>query len=346
MKKSVFKSRYYWAIVIAAVAALIWLLWGNKGGALKEFKHEGVVWTTEYHITYTAPVDLNDSIQEILRQIDASASVYNKTSAVTRWNASEGGGEVDRFIAMLYTAASDVYRRSEGAYDPTVMPLVNAWGFGYKSGKLPDRAQLDSILTFVGLNKTKLDGTTLSKSDPRVQLDFSSIAKGMACDEIVRMLVRNGASSAMVEIGGEVACHGSNARGEAWTVSIDLPVEEDEGDDVQHNSAAIVRLDGNMHGVATSGSYRKWKESNGKKLSHIVDPKTGSADESNLLSVTIIAPDCMTADAWATACMAMGVERTQQMMKENNTLGVMTIHVDDQKRLVVWTNKTFTDRQP
>lgn len=338
--QSVVKSRYYWAILLFAVAGMVLLFMKCK--SVKQFKSSGVVWTTEYHITYTAPSDMNDSIQAIFNAIDKSASVYNKQSLVTALN-NNTTDVVDAYIAKLYNTSVDINKASDGAYDPTVMPLVNAWGFGYKSGKLPDKAQLDSILMFVGLNKTRLDGNKLIKEDKRVQFDFSSIAKGMACDEIAEMLKRSGATSAMVEIGGEVACFGVNDQGSGWNISIDMPIEQAEGEAVQHTSAAVVTID-NGGGVATSGSYRKWKESGGKKRSHIIDPKTGSADESNLLSVTIIAPNCMSADAWATACMAMGVKRTQLLMQNNTSLGVMTIHVDDGGNLVVWSNKAFADK--
>ena len=218
------------------------------------------------------------------------------------------------------------------------MPLVNAWGFGFKSGKLPTQVQLDSLLTFVGIEKTTLKENILVKNDSRTQFDFSSIAKGLACDEIARMLARNGAVNYMVEIGGEVVTRGVNERGVPWHVSIDMPVPDDSNGPV-HANALILKLD--SMAVATSGSYRKFKEVNGKKVSHIVNPKTGGSETSSLLSVSIVAGDCMTADAWATACMAMGLEATQLKFGNDNTLGVMTISADDDGNFVIWSNKRF-----
>lgn len=301
--------------------------------------NSGVVWTTEYHIKYEATADLHDSIQQLFKAIDESASAFNKQSRITAINDNKSD-VADDFFVKLYNKAKEVNAASSGLYDPTVMPLVNAWGFGYKNGTLPTREQIDSILQFVGIEHTSLNGNKIVKDDSRVQFDFSSIAKGMACDEVAAMLERNGVENYMVEIGGEVVSRGVNQVGQKWHVSIDMP-EPDDSDGAQHNSALVITLDGKA--VATSGNYRKFKESGGKKLSHIVNPKTGSSETSNLLSVSIVAPDCMSADAWATACMAMGEEKTKAMMEDNDKLGVMTISVNEDGNYVIWSNKCFAN---
>lgn len=301
------------------------------------FSHEGVVWTTDYHITYEAARDLGDSIQLILNNLDMSVSPYNRASLITALNENTTT-RVDSYLKRLIEASIDVHRASGGAFDPTVMPLVNAWGFGYKNGTLPSRAQIDSILAFVGMENIALHGDTLVKRDPRTMLDFSSIAKGMACDEIGRMLTRNGARNWLVEIGGEVMASGVNSRGTAWQVSVDMPSEEQE--EVSHESALVLALDSGA--VATSGNYRKWREEGGNRLSHIIDPHTGDSRSGTLLSVTVTAPDCMTADAWATACMVMGENEVKRLMKDRNDLGVMTISADTTTgALVVWSNAPF-----
>ena len=334
-------NRRYAAILIALAVAIVAMFCSRD--RMRFFSHEGVVWTTDYHITYEATRDLNDSIQLILGNIDMSASPYNKASLISAINEN-ATNRVDAYIKLLIEASRIVNRESEGAFDPTVMPLVNAWGFGYKSGALPTRAQLDSILLFIGMDKVTLHGDTLIKSDPRVMLDFSSIAKGMACDEIGRMLSRNGARNWLVEIGGEVAVHGKNAQGKLWTASVDMPTDEQDGA-VSHESAMLLTLDNEA--VATSGNYRKWRNEGGKKLSHIVDPKTGDSRAGTLLSATVIASDCMTADAWATACMAMGEQKVKNMMQGRNDLGVMTISADTVAgALVVWSNAAFANHIP
>jgi thiamine biosynthesis lipoprotein len=309
-------------------------------GRNRYFTHEGVVWTTDYHITYEASRDLGDSIQLILNNLDMSVSPYNTASLISALNEGKTA-RVDAYIRRLIEASMAIHKESGGAFDPTVMPLVNAWGFGYKNGTLPSSAQIDSILQFVGMDRITLQGDTLVKRDPRLMLDFSSIAKGMACDEIGRMLARNGAVNWLVEIGGEVMASGMNSRGTAWQVSVDLPTDEQDG--VSHESAMTLALDSGA--VATSGNYRKWRDEGGNRLSHIIDPRTGSSQTGTLLSVTVTAHDCMTADAWATACMVMGENQVKNMMQGRNDLGVMTIAADTVTgSLIVWSNAAFANR--
>ena len=329
--------RRYVAIIVALAVAIAMLYCSRD--RKRFYTSEGVVWTTDYHITYEASQDLSDSIQLILGNIDISVSPYNKASLISAINGNTTR-LVDAYIKRLLEASVQIHRESGGAYDPTVMPLVNAWGFGYKSGQMPTRAQLDSILAFVGLDKVALHGDSLSKQDPRVMLDFSSIAKGMACDEIGRMLARNGAENWLVEIGGEVMASGVNNHGKPWHVSVDMPSDDEAN---SHESALVLTLDSGA--VATSGNYRKWRIEEGNKLSHIIDPHTGDSRTGTLLSVTVIANDCMTADAWATACMVMGEENVKNMMGKRNDLGVMTISADTVSgSLVVWSNAPFAKR--
>jgi thiamine biosynthesis lipoprotein len=332
-------KRYAFVLVALAVAIVMMFV---ARGRKRFFTNEGVVWTTEYHITYEAAHDLGDSIQLIFNRMDMSVSPYNKVSLISSLNENTST-RVDAYIKRLMDASVLINQESGGAFDPTVMPLVNAWGFGYKNGNLPNRAQLDSILAFVGMDKVSLSGDTLVKRDPRLMLDFSSIAKGLACDEIGRMLTRNGARNWLVEIGGEVVARGVNKRGMAWQVSVDMPTSET--DEVSHDSALTLALDSGA--VATSGNYRKWREQGGNKTSHIIDPHTGDSRVGTLLSVTVIAPDCMTADAWATACMVLGDSATRAMMQARTDLGVMTITADTiSGNLIVWSNKSFADRVP
>ena len=331
-------TKRYAAILIALAVAIVMMFAARE--RKRFFSNVGVVWTTEYHITYEAARDLGDSIQQIFNQIDLSVSPYNKVSLITSLN-SNATSQVDAYVKLLLETSREVHQESGGAFDPTVMPLVNAWGFGYKNGTPPTRVQIDSILCFVGLDKVRLEGERLVKADPRVMLDFSSIAKGMACDEIGRMLARNGATNWLVEIGGEVVASGVNKHGEPWTVSVDMP--SSETNEVSHESALALALDSGA--VATSGNYRKWREQGGNKISHIIDPHTGESRVGTLLSVTVIAPDCMTADAWATACMVMGDSATRAVMQPRQDLGVMTIVADTVTgNLIVWSNAPFAHK--
>ena len=350
------RSKSYIAILLALAIAVVMVFMSRD--RKRFFSNEGVVWTTEYHITYEASRDLGDSIQFIFNQLDMSVSPYNKASLISAIN-NNTASTLDCYLKRLLQASQVICRESGGAFDPTVMPLVNAWGFGYKNGTTPSRAQLDSILQFVGLSKVTIHGDTIHKSDPRLMLDFSSIAKGMACDEIGRMLVRNGATNWLVEIGGEVTASGVNSRHSPWLVSVDMPISYRgtvllyEKPDFSYKrtvplyendreSALTLALDSGA--VATSGNYRKWRMEGGHKLSHIIDPHTGDSQAGTLLSVTVIAHDCMTADAWATACMVMGENQVKKMMQNRSDLGVMTISADTvNDGLVVWSNAPFAD---
>lgn len=328
-------SKQYLAVVVATILGVV-AMWCSRRQAPRWRECAGIVWTTEYHISYLAQSDLSDSIQLVLQAVDRSASVYNEASTIAAINAGTSMRS-DAILDTLYHASVLVHRESGGAFDPTVMPLVNVWGFGRTHGTSPSDEQIDSLLQFVGLEKLKLRDGSFVKADARVQLDFSSIAKGLACDEIGRMLNRNGVSDYMVEIGGEVTLSGSNPQGKPWHVSVDMPTEQD--DEVSHESALVLSL--NQGGVATSGNYRKFRDEGGQRLSHIVNPATGRSQTSDLLSVTVVAQSCMMADAWATACMVLGADRVVDMMGSRHDLGVMTISVDGDGRLVVWSNSRF-----
>ena len=324
------KSRRYVALVAVTVIVVVAVLMLSPRRVVYRDVH-GSVWTTSYNITYCGSEDLRDSIESVLAAVDRSASAFNEHSVIRAIN--DGTSEyADRIVSVLYRTSLNVNHATDGAFDPTVMPLVNAWGFGYRTGTLPTDAQIDSLLCFVGIGHTRLEGERLVKDDPRVQFDFSSIAKGLACDEVASMLLRRGVRNFMVEIGGEVVLHGVNSRGKPWLVSVELPGVEGE------NAVVLSLQDG---AVATSGNYRRYREIDGKRVSHIVDPVTGRSAESRLLSVTVIAPDCMSADAWATALMVMGDERARAMAQERADLGVMLLTAGDDNAIVAWSNAAF-----
>ncbi len=337
MSDSVFLSRRYMAVSVATVVAVA-VTWWQCSRATRYYTDEGVVWTTGYHVVYEAHAPLGDSIQAVFAACDASASAYSPVSLLTRLNDNTTDS-VDDIITRLHECAVAVNASSDGLYDPTVRPLVRLWGFGDDGAAVsPTREVLDSVLDFVGLDKTSIVNGRLLKADPRVQLDFSSIAKGLACDMVANMLSRNGVRNYMVEIGGEVVCAGTSNHGTPWRVSIDAPVVSDS---VRHVSLVNVVASG--HAVATSGNYRQWRDDGTRRVSHIINPVTGDAVVGDLVSVTVIADDCMTADAWSTACMAMGDERVRRDFVGHGSLGVMTVKVDSLGRFVAWSNSRFAD---
>lgn len=269
----------------------------------------GTTWGTLYNITYRSSTDLTDSITAVMQTVDNSLSAFNQESAL--WRVNHGDTlACDSMMRRVIACARRVTGLSGGCYDPTVMPLVNLWGFG-PEGQVdhePSQEQIDSALVAVGFAGCRInpDGSIHLKH-PRTQLDFSSVAKGLGCDLVAEMLRRNGVTDYMVEIGGEMALSGSNPHGEPWHVQIDAPV-----DGPVHHRAAIAAL--TDCGVASSGNYRNYRDTGSGRVGHTISPLTGHPADCELLAVTVKAPDCMTADALATACMAMPLDSARAMI--------------------------------
>ncbi|MCO6475644.1 MAG: FAD:protein FMN transferase [Phaeodactylibacter sp.] len=298
---------------------------GDQPPSANYIKLEGRTMGTTYHITYSdgQQRDYQQSIDSLLEIVNLEVSTYIGQSTISRFNQADStlnlsydprteateGYSNHHFLAN-YFKAGEVYEASEGYFDPTIMPLVNYWGFGYTPKKVVgevDSMAVDSLMEFVGFEKVTLaikgQDSLLVKAAPGVQLDFSALAKGYGVDAVAGLLTSKGIGHYMVEIGGEVAARGQSPRGGDWKIGINVPREEAGAQDIQtavplHNLA-----------LATSGNYRNFYEANGQKYSHTISPFTGFPERSILLSASVFAPDCMTADAYATAFMAMGLER-------------------------------------
>ena len=325
--------RKYIAICVAAIVAAAIMIFRQTGDAPAVYRTaSGVVWHTTYNITYESSRDLGDSIIAVTGGIDMSASMFNPRSVLSRIN-NNSSNCADSMVAKLLQRSQEINRETGGAFDPTIAPLMRLWKTQDTVATLPDEAAIDSVMQFVGMDKVRLaNGNQVIKSDSRLQLDFNAIAKGLGCDEVGRMLKRNGVTNYLVEIGGEITASGVNERGLPWHVSIDLPIESN--DTVVHSSALVLQLD--KGGIATSGNYRNYKIVDGRKVAHIIDPRTGHTAISNLLSATVIATDCMNADAYATALMAMGFDRARKFADGRDDLSVVLIYADADDRLQVW----------
>lgn len=325
--------RKYIAICVAAIVAAAIMIFRQTGDAPAVYRTaSGVVWHTSYNITYESSRDLGDSIIAVTGGIDMSASMFNPRSVLSRIN-SNSSNCADSMVAKLLQRSQEINRETGGAFDPTIAPLMRLWKTQDTVATLPDEAAIDSVMQFVGMDKVRLaNGNQVIKSDSRLQLDFNAIAKGLGCDEVGRMLKRNGVTNYLVEIGGEITASGVNERGLPWHVSIDLPIESN--DTVMHSSALVLQLD--KGGIATSGNYRNYKIVDGRKVAHIIDPRTGHTAISNLLSATVIATDCMNADAYATALMVMGLDRARKFADDRDDLSVVLIYADADDRLQVW----------
>lgn len=263
---------------------------------------EGLAWNTLYHITYESSADLSDSIAIIFNEIDSSLSPFNETSTVSRINRNETDS-IDKWFRMVYEESRKINMASDAAFDPTLAPLIRAWGFGQGHEISADTLRLDSLLQFVGINKTKIEGSRLIKEDPRIEFNFSALAKGFGVDQIADMMLRNGVDNFLVEVGGEIRAHGTNPAGESWKIGIDLPSEEAQQGDM---ACAVSITD---CGLATSGNYRNYHVSEGNRFGHTISPIDGRPVKSDVISATVLASDCMEADALATSCMVLGSEK-------------------------------------
>lgn len=271
---------------------------------------------TSYNITYITDqqIDYRPQFDSIFDVINKSMSTYITDSDISKLNSGEDI-EIDNHFSTVFDASIEVYNNTKGVFDPTIGVLVNAWDFG-PEGRIErlDSLKIDSLITSVGMNKIRRDGNKIIKNNQNTYVDFNAIAKGYTVDEVARFLDAKGIENYLVEIGGEMHTKGINInKQKPWRVGI-----EDPNFDGSQSVHKAISLDGAM---ATSGTYRKFKiDENGNRYSHIIDTKTGYPSKTNVLSVSVIAPNCMLADAYATAFKAMGVEETTLLLEDHQEL--------------------------
>lgn len=246
--------------------------------------------------------ELYAAVQRLDREAKASMSIFDENSLLSRLNRNETDS-VDVHIAYNLRLADSIGALSDGRYDVTVKPLVEAWGFAGKQAR--SQPDIDSILAFVGREKVRIADGRLRKDDPRVQLDFNSIAKGYTVDLLAALVESYGAENYIVDIGGEIRCRGVNPQGDPWRIGIETPFD---GNDA-YGQYLQKRLRMTAGGLATSGNYRRYYiDADGRKIAHTIDPRTGRSALSRLLSVTVAAPTCAEADALGTMLLAMGAD--------------------------------------
>ena len=285
--------------------------------------NSGKIFGTFYNITYSSDIDLSKEIKSTLMQVDNSLSPFNRQSIITAIN-NNSEALPDEMFTHVFTLAQEISGKTDGAFDITVAPLVNAWGFGFKKGITPDSAAIDSLRQFVGYGTVALTEGRITKRHPQTMLDCSAIAKGYGCDAVAAMLDAQGVKNYMVEIGGEVVTKGKNGKGGVWTIGISKPTDNPTTSSNElHEIIAI-----SDKSMATSGNYRNFREENGRKIAHTIDPRTGYPVQHSLLSATVIADDCATADAYATAFMVMGTEKAISFCNEHDIDGYF-IYSDD-----------------
>ena len=294
------KKRWHLPFLLFLIIGSIVIIYNNKPTFRTQ---KGKIFGTFYTITYEHNADLQPQIVEAMQAVDNSLSPFNKQSIITHVNNNDTVC-VDELFTEVFNTAKQIHHESYGAFDPTVAPLVNAWGFGFKKGNDMSTATIDSLRQLVGFERITLNGNRIEKADERIMLDFSAIAKGYGSDCVARVLDSYGIKNYMVEIGGEVVVKGHNKNGNPWGIGITKPI--DDSLSVSQELQTVLRL--TDCAIATSGNYRNFYYKDGVKYAHTIDPRTGYPVQHSLLSATVIADNCMRADALATAFMVLGVD--------------------------------------
>jgi thiamine biosynthesis lipoprotein len=303
------KNAWYSLALLALVLAVWW--WRQR--ALPEpVKIEGATMGTVYHVTYFDPEGriFKREIDSVLRVVNQAINNYDSASDVSRFNRSAGTFRFSNpYFRSILNYAKEVAAASAGAFDPTVMPLVNAWGFGPGQTLQLDSARVDSLLQLVGFDKVSVSEDQISKTDARIQIDFGGIGQGFGADAIAGFLREKGITNMLVELGGEGIAAGKNLKsGQPWELGILDPASTH----VNQFFKAYVKLEDRA--FTTSGNYFNYREINGRKYSHTISPVTGYPVQHELLSASVFAKDATTADAWATACMVAGLEQAKSWM--------------------------------
>ena len=280
-------------------------------------KNSNLVFGTIYNITYQYADDLQAEIEAELQKVDGEFSMFNPQSTVARINGGDSTVERSAMFCEIFELAKTVNKETNGAFDIHVAPLVNAWGFGFKHDQLPTPQQVDSLLKI------------------RDQMDFSAIAKGYGCDVVVRLLRSHGIENFMVEIGGEVVLSGHNDKGQPWHIGVNKPGENPEDGDLQ-TVLSITDC-----AIATSGNYRNFYYKDGQRYAHTIDPRTGYPVQHSLLSATVVAADCATADAYATSFMVLGLDSAQAVLNSHPELKAYLIYSDESGQMSVWRSETL-----
>lgn len=320
------QRNFLWIALL--VLGTIWILARHNRPIPFQTDH-GRIFGTLYNITYQAPENLRTEIDQELKRFDGSLSPFNDTATITRINRNEDIVP-DTLFTNVFLRSMEISKETKGAFDITVAPLVNAWGFGFKEGSFPTTQQVDSLLQLIGYEKVSLlPNGKIQKNDPRILITCSAIAKGYAVDIIAQLLRKKGVENFMVDIGGEVVVQGKNRQNAPWRIGINKPVD----DSLAVNQELQTILEISNVGIATSGNYRNFYYKDGKKYAHTIDPRTGYPVQHSILSATVIARDCMSADAYATAFMVMGLDEAINITEAHHDLDAFFIYSDENGKL-------------
>lgn len=316
--------RRLYPIFLILIVFIVWKYRESQKDSLQMVEITGTTMgTIGYSVKYFSDEGINYKLEidSLLKVWNLSLSTYIPESEISRFNSGDSCFTYEsKFFFPVLLASQQVFEQSNGAFDPTVGPLVNAWGFGPEKSMVPDSAVVDSLLQLVGFNKISFDESSVCKQASGVKLDFSAIAKGNAVDVVAEFLASRGINDLLVEIGGEIVCHGTKSNGEPWRTAIEDPTVEV----YEREILAVANLYDKA--VATSGNYRNYYVKDGKKYAHTIDPSTGYPVFHSLLSASVFANDCMTADAYATAFMVIGLEKAKEILADHPSLDAFLIY--------------------
>lgn len=338
MKKGKTKIILQGAFLLFLIVGTIWVIRQNRD--MTYHTNHGFVFGTQYNITYEYDKDLQSEIEGELQKVDLSLSAFNKQSVITKVNNNEDV-VVDNMFKEVFLLAMKISKDTDGAFDITVAPLVNVWGFGFKNDQTPDEQVVDSLRQLIGYQKVKLSSTGhVTKDDPRIMLDCSAIAKGYGCDAVARLFNRLGINHYMVEIGGEVVARGESAKHQPWRIGVAKPTD----DSLQVNNELQTILNVTNYAMATSGNYRNFYYKDGIKYAHTIDPRTGCPVQHSLLSATVLAKDCATADAYATSFMVLGMDKAKVVLSRHPELMAYFIYAGPNGENSVWFSDALRDK--
>ncbi len=370
MTKTILKALFLLALIVGTVL----IVRENQKSVYQ--KNEGRIFGTVYHITYQCANDLHEEFLAELQRVDRSLSMFNDSSTISRINRNEAVDlSQDSLFVEVFQLAQRIAEDTDGAFDITVAPLVNAWGFGFKNDVMPTDAAIDSLRRFVGYRKVSLEALSstssphlegqrgaflVKKNDPRTMLDCSAIAKGFGCDLVARFFRRQGIENYMIEIGGEVVVGGDSEKGEKWRVGVtkpenaapsqppptgggetlqtilQLPLSSPHSGGQRGAHSSLLAPRSSFSALATSGNYRNFYVKDGKRYAHTIDPRTGRPVQHSILSATVIADNCATADAYATAFMVLGLDEARRILNRHPELLAYLIYTDENGHYAVW----------
>ena len=332
------KKRLVWQLPFLALL-IVGTIFIIRQQRATPFQHcAGPIFGTTYSITYQHDEDLQAEIVARMKEVDTTLSMFNEESVISQINNNKSITPTAMFLDV-FQQAQQISKDTDGAFDITVAPLVNLWGFGFKHNETPDQQAVDSLMRFVGYQKVKYDGHYIVKRDPRIMLDCSAIAKGYGADVVARLLDKKGVKNYLVEIGGEVVTRGISEKRLPWKIGVVKPTD----DPLQQGNELQTVLNITDKAMATSGNYRNFYYKGGKKYAHTIDPKTGQPVQHNILSATVLTNRCARADAYATAFMVMGLEKAQKVLERNPDLLAYLIY-DDNGHNKVWYSPSLKDK--